>query len=121
MRMWMVNPAIMCRKHLLGEHVEIHMFQGCLNKGKNVDGYVKNGLVDLGFLKVRHSALVDEMTRRGYKHNSPLIIQAEDSRNSVNWGKSLNELINRCPDCHDRFSEFYLKKDSIVTNKAICP
>ena len=26
MRMWMVNPRIMCRQHLLGEHVEIHMF-----------------------------------------------------------------------------------------------
>ena len=23
MRMWMVNPKIMCRKHLLGEHVEL--------------------------------------------------------------------------------------------------
>jgi hypothetical protein len=24
--MWMVDPRIMCRNHLLGEHAEIHMF-----------------------------------------------------------------------------------------------
>jgi hypothetical protein len=30
MRMWMVPPKVMCRKHLLGEHVEIHMLAGSL-------------------------------------------------------------------------------------------
>ena len=25
MRMWMVNPKMMCNKHLLGEHVELHL------------------------------------------------------------------------------------------------
>lgn len=31
MRMWMVDPKIMCRKHLLGEHLELHMLAGCIN------------------------------------------------------------------------------------------
>ena len=34
MRMWMLPPAGMCRKHLLGEHVELHMLLGSLRRGK---------------------------------------------------------------------------------------
>ena len=33
MRMWMVDPQIMCRQHLLGEHTEMHMFVGTLKRG----------------------------------------------------------------------------------------
>lgn len=36
MRMWMVPPELMCRQHLLGEHVELHMFVGAINKGTSV-------------------------------------------------------------------------------------
>lgn len=34
MRMWVVNPKILCRKHLLGEHVELHMATGHLQRGR---------------------------------------------------------------------------------------
>ena len=40
MRMWMVDPKKMCRKHLLGEHVEIHMMVGTLLKGRSIDGFL---------------------------------------------------------------------------------
>ena len=33
MRMWLVNPALLCRQHLLGEHVEMHMFAGHILEG----------------------------------------------------------------------------------------
>ena len=36
MRMWLVPPSHMCRKHLLGEHVELHMLLGTLKKGKSI-------------------------------------------------------------------------------------
>ena len=26
MRMWMIDPTLLCRKHLLGEHGELHKF-----------------------------------------------------------------------------------------------
>lgn len=38
MRMWNINPRYMCRKHLLGEHVETHMLVGSLRKEKSVQG-----------------------------------------------------------------------------------
>jgi hypothetical protein len=33
MRMWLVDPALLCDKHLLGEHGELHKFQHCFVKG----------------------------------------------------------------------------------------
>ena len=33
MRMWNVDVTKMCNKHLLGEHVEMHMFVGIIIKG----------------------------------------------------------------------------------------
>lgn len=46
MRMWMVPPRHMCRKHLLGEHVELHMFVGSIKNGVRVEGYLANNLGD---------------------------------------------------------------------------
>ena len=45
MRMWMVDPKIMCRKHLLGEHVEHHMFVGTINKRISIVGYLRDNLL----------------------------------------------------------------------------
>jgi len=61
MRMWMVNPKIMCRQHLLGEHVEIHMFVGTLSRGKSVKGYLEKGLLEVHNLYWRHEELVEEI------------------------------------------------------------
>lgn len=70
MRMWMIDPKIMCRQHLLGEHVEIHMFIATMRRGKSVKGYLQKGLLEVHNLYARHEELVEEMNRRGYNHNS---------------------------------------------------
>lgn len=72
MRMWMVNPKFLCDKHLLGEHVELHMLVGCINKNKNLNGYMREGLVALHSIKSRHLELVEEMKSRGFTHVSVL-------------------------------------------------
>src|SRR5690606_16221724 len=65
MRMWMVDPRILCQQHLSGEHVEIHMFIGSMNRGGCKPGqYV--GLLETRNLKSRHDALVEEMLSRGW-------------------------------------------------------
>jgi len=78
MRMWMVPPALLCQQHLLGEHVETHMFLGAVRKGKNLGGYMRRNQFFPEELKPRHDALAAEMLRRGLKHNSPLMTQAGD-------------------------------------------
>ena len=61
MRMWMLPPAGMCRKHLLGEHVELHMLLGSLRRGKNIEGFLSGGLVDPQSIFARHEELVAEI------------------------------------------------------------
>ena len=102
MRMWMVDPGTMCRKHLLGEHVETHMFVGAIARGKNLSGYVTNKLVDSARLQERHDHLVQEMRRRGYNHNSPLHYEDVLGLGQVDSQLSDADLRGRCADCRAR-------------------
>lgn len=106
MRMWLVDPRIMCRQHLLGEHVELHMLIGSLRKGTSVQGYIDDGLVDLLQIKSRHDELVVEMKRRGYNHKSPTKayktqVRKRYHRNtgSVDTVANVRELARRCDEC----------------------
>ncbi|WGM89615.1 MAG: pyrimidine dimer DNA glycosylase/endonuclease V [Candidatus Bathyarchaeum tardum] len=103
----MVNPKIMCRQHLLGEHVEIHMFIGTLNQEKSVKGYLEKGLLEVHNLYFRHQKLVEEMKRRGYNHCSEVESEWKfaEKLGVVNIEKNLEELINRCPICKKRYFE----------------
>ncbi len=115
MRMWMVDPKIMCRQHLLGEHVEHHMFVGSINKGISMAGYIRDNLMEPMALVTRHWELVLEMESRGYNHKSELPAIAwykfQPSGNPdyllkvVDKEASLKELLRRCPECQKRFEE----------------
>lgn len=99
MRMWKVNPKNLCRKHLLGEHVEMHMFIGTIKRGTRLTGYIKKGLVEVHNIINRHDKLADEMITRGYKHNSD--ISKEDinllwKEGFVDKNKNEKVLANRC-------------------------
>lgn len=111
MRMWMVDPRILCRKHLLGEHVEHHMFIGTLKRKKKMDGYLKNNCLQPRALYERHNALVCEMERRGYNHKTPIheeeckcicYLPEEYQNWEINYEQSLIDLIERCPECRHR-------------------
>lgn len=102
MRQWHVDPKLMCRKHLLGEHVEHHMFARCLELGKSLDGYLAGGLVELQTLEQRHEALAAEMLRRGYKHASPLAVIPAATGGRVDRARALKELRRRCRECKAR-------------------
>ena len=110
MRMWMVDPKCMCDKHLLGEHVELHMFIGTIKKGVSLQGYVDNGLIETKKIYVRHNELVAEMERRGMKHKSPLPnvnfekLPKAHFDATVSVEESLAELQRRCPACHEKIT-----------------
>lgn len=112
MRMWMVDPEILCQKHLCGEHVEHHMFLGTIRKGIKVDGYLKNNLFEPRALYERHKVLAEEMIRRGYNHNSPLkesdcscILNLTNEQQywEIDKKQAFNDLISRCPECEKRY------------------
>lgn len=119
MRMWMINPRIMCNRHLLGEHNEIHMLIGSLAKKIKIDGFIKNNLIEPKSIIKRHQELVEEIERRGYKHNSLIISQFEKLKiptldylleylpeeyreYKIDKEKSLIDLLSRCQECKKR-------------------
>jgi hypothetical protein len=105
--MWMVDPKAMCRQHLLGEHVELHMLVGHLRRGRHVRGFVERNFFEAGALQERHDALAVELSRRGYRHDSPLDLREsdlahlseEERRSKVNSDLSFVELRCRCEVC----------------------
>jgi len=111
MRMWLIDPKILCQKHLCGEHVEMHMFLGTLKKKIKVSGYINNNLFEPKVLKSRHDELANEMILRGYKHKTPLDITIEqiqylpnnEKEAKINKVESFKELIKRCDICNSRF------------------
>jgi hypothetical protein len=75
MRIWDVDPSLLCRSHLLGEHRELHGLWNIHVLGK--EGYSRHPETrrwagKLAALYARHELLVSEMERRGYNHTSPL-------------------------------------------------
>ena len=104
MRMWMVDPRVMCNQHLLGEHVELHMTVGCLAKGYERTAYAlaQMNLLELDNLGWRHADIRDEMLARGMNHQSPLTqsdIESGVYLGRVDVEESYREMARRCEDC----------------------
>ena len=77
MRVWDIPPKYLCRKHLLGEHRELHGLWNILTKHKGKGGYSHHPetLRWVGKQKalyLRHQELIKEFSRRGYSHYSTL-------------------------------------------------
>ena len=75
MRIWDVDPAVLCRSHLLGEHRELHAAWNVITldrRGYRAHPEVTRWRGRLAALYRRHEALVEEMASRGYRHASPL-------------------------------------------------
>ena len=99
----MVYPRTMCRKHLLGEHVELHMVAAHLRRGRKIDGFVAHNCVEPRSVGRRHAALAKEMARRGWQHASPLaqppVARWQRPGARVDRAAALRELLRRCPTC----------------------
>ncbi|UCE16593.1 MAG: hypothetical protein JSV12_03015 [Candidatus Bathyarchaeota archaeon] len=107
----MVDPRIMCRQHLLGEHAEIHMLIETISRGNSVKGYLDKGLLEVHSLYNRHDELVKEMKRRNYRHYSAISKKWKQTNimGSVNREKNLEQLINRCSRCREGYERISTK------------
>ena len=119
MRMWMVDPRLLCNQHLIGEHGEIHKFLPSFRKGHKVDGRF-DPVVQIQFngYLIRHDMLAEEMLNRGMNHKSPLTFaELPDFKNiypqhfhkEVDLEQSIKDLLYRCEDCSDRIIKFLVK------------
>jgi len=112
MRMWMVNPKLLCNQHLCGEHGEIHKHKHNFVKGHRMHGRL-NPVVQIEPSKMgqRHDELAEEMLRRGMNHKSPYEQPRIDHYGNevinarVDINISLKDLCERCPRCKERIEE----------------
>lgn len=105
MRMWMIDPRVMCRQHLIGEHGELHKFLNSWRKRHGVTGRVAGNAMEPESYKARHDELAAEMSRRGMQHGSPLeqpdfsYLPPEHRFYKVDREASLRLLVGRCEKC----------------------
>jgi len=101
----MVNPGFMCNRHLLGEHLECHMFVGHLKRKRRITNYIRLNLLEPTNLRERHDKLALEMENRGFMHKSPLpeydisYLPERHRIYTVNVEESITELSRRCSNC----------------------
>lgn len=99
MKQLSIPPRFLCNAHLLGEHFELHLFKGSLDKGRSVEGYIAAGILNPARLQHRHDELVQEMRRRGIKHNSPLQHAGGENLPLAPLNVQIDNQRGRCRDC----------------------
>ena len=101
----MINPKLLCRKHLLGAHGELHKFRHNFEKKHSIKGRTHPVVqIEPASMQLRHDELVVEMLSRGYNHNSPYVMPdisylGSDAYVKVDRELSIKDLKERCPDC----------------------
>lgn len=112
MRMWMLPPEILCKKHLLGEHGEIHKHKHNFEKRHKIDKRIHPIVqIEPESMASRHDALAKEMMARGYNHQSPYSMPdisylGNQAKVKVNLEHNIADLANRCPECADRIANY---------------
>lgn len=118
MRMWMLDPILMCNKHVLGEHGEIHKHRHNFVKRHRVDGRVLGEIVqiEVASMKERHDLLHIEMESRfNKKYDSPyempdISYLSQTIRDKkVDIAFNLRDIADRCPDCAQRIKQYLHK------------
>lgn len=108
MRMWGINPKLLCKKHLLGEHGEIHKHRHNFIKQHSIAKRIAP-VVQIApeQMQKRHNELADEMLRRGYNHQSPYeqpdlsYLKSYERHAEIDTNVSILDLVIRCKDCAD--------------------
>jgi hypothetical protein len=103
--MWMVDTKLLCRKHLLGEHLEIHKFKHSFEKQHSMTKRIQLGQIAPTEMETRHEDIVKEMIKRGYNHQSPYTmpdISYIKEKDNIDIDKNILDLMNRCEDCKKR-------------------
>jgi hypothetical protein len=102
----MVDPKILCNKHLLGEHGEIHKHRHNFVKQHSIAKRISPVVqIEPRNMQSRHNELAKEMLRRGMNHQSPFeqpdisYLKDKERLANVDINNSLADLSNRCTEC----------------------
>lgn len=110
--MWLVDPRIMCKNHLLGEHREMHQVKGTVEKHKHGENILKGladtNAIDTLLIKARHDTLVKEMKRRGWTgHSTPMdeVDNQYGGIGKIDKEENLELILERCKECRERYEK----------------
>lgn len=105
----MIDPSLLCNKHLIGEHGEIHKHRHNFVKQYSISGRISPVVqIEPSSMASRHDELAEEMLNRGLNHLSPYdmpdisYLPKEQLMAVVNTETSIAELINRCEKCKEK-------------------
>jgi hypothetical protein len=112
MRMWMFDPALMCKKHITGEHGEIHKHKHNFEKKHSITGRIKPVVqIEPESMKSRHDELSKYMNHTSDYEMPDLSYLPDNERFAkVNINKSKLDLIDRCEDCKNLIVRDIVKK-----------
>jgi len=105
-RQWLVEPREMCKQHLLGEHLEAHIFLSKMQKGYKLDGFRKGSMFfGASYVQYRHDLIAEVLNQ---PHKTPLLLQDLKvekypyiAPTSKDFEKSSNDLYGRCERCRN--------------------
>ncbi len=77
MRVWDFPPSLLCNKHLVAQHHEIHCIESIIRH--NYSGFshhpeVKRWRGHMGALLGRHEQTIAELIQRGMHHKTPFLL-----------------------------------------------
>lgn len=106
--MWMIDPTLLCKQHILGEHHEIHKHRYSFEHEHSFEGYLRDTVtVEPLAMKERHDQLVDYLDNHDSPYSMPdLSYMPEWHRQAeVDQLESIVTLIIRCEDCREKILE----------------
>jgi hypothetical protein len=107
MRMWMIDPKLLCTTHLIGEHGEIHKHRHNFVKKHKISGRIFPIVqIEPESMQTRHDILAEEMNRRKTgSHKSPYIqpslshLSFSERYAEADLDYNLKDLCKRCAGC----------------------
>ena len=102
--MYNLYPTLLCDRHLLKEHMDIHMFKRALDLKVDICQEIKEGKIETHNLIKRHNELMVEIEARGYIHNTPIGKGEYKEQGKVDKTKVVAYLAIFCEDCKKRLS-----------------
>lgn len=97
-------------KHMLGEHLEAHIFVSKMQKEYSLNGYSAGSMFfGAAYIKFRHDWIASLLEG----HTTPLSLDGIDrwkyplvEPTNADMLKSVKDLLSRCPECGQKHLEF---------------
>jgi hypothetical protein len=100
MRMWCIQTHLMCKRHIVQEHADMHRFERAVKEGKDMSMYTETGHLEQDYIVKRHDELVKELGRRDISHKTPLKLSEQPYVGIVRSRRNQMELRKKCDACH---------------------